>query len=298
MAEQALNLAAMRSGDFLELRARGGAGALDMGEVGDQAARSIANDDVGCGGAFGQRGNLCRIKFSLACGVGAGIAQPGSHRQGMRFGHGQIGEQHADIGSRGIGGLVERSAMLRQSLRSLIELARDPAKALRSLLAQGHQLRRHRAKRVMALADPRAEHRQQPFERMRLVAHRDHRSGEAFGLLAAGPPEHQPAKPEQRQRSGHDRNPLRQRRSGQRHAAKRSPGRPCAVGQPQGRQHRERPAKHHPPVRTIMFGARFFPLADVEAAVVNHRIGVGAKRHLIARAFGRGGAEWVRFHKG
>ena len=295
-AEQSLDLAAMRGGGVLELGARGGAGALDVGEVGDEPARGFADGGVGLFGALGQRLDVAGIDFGLARGLAASVAQPLGHRQRACFGDRQVGKEDADVGPCRARCMVERRAVMRQPLGARVEVARDRAQALRRLFAEPHQLARHAAQRLVTFGDPRAEDGKQSLERMRLVAHRDDRVGKALGFLAAGAAEHQPAEPEQGERAGDDRDPLRERRRTERHCGERMSGGPGAVGDPQRGEQSQRPAEHHPPASAVMLGASLFPLSDVEPRFLGRRVGISVERHLLARAFGRSGAERFRFH--
>ena len=60
MAEQSLDLATVRGCGVLELGARGGAGAFDVGEVGNEPGRGFADGDIGMFGALGEPGEVQR----------------------------------------------------------------------------------------------------------------------------------------------------------------------------------------------------------------------------------------------
>jgi len=60
-----------------------------------------------------------------------------------------------------------------------------------------------------AVVDPLRQHFEECLERAGFAAHRDDRSGEALGFLAARAPEDQPGKAHECQRPGGDLNPLR-----------------------------------------------------------------------------------------
>src|SRR5689334_5416123 len=105
---------------------------------------------------------------------------------------------------------------------------------------------------------------EQRFERLRLRPHRDDRTREAFGLLAARAAEHQPYETEQRERRGGQRDPLSKGRRSQRLSAKRSARGPGAEREPYSREDAEHHTKDLPPPGSVPLRLAFRPLVLVE----------------------------------
>ena len=97
-----------------------------------------------------------------------------------------------------------------------VEFAGDAAELAGRLVAELHQMLRHHRQLGAAVADPLRQDLEQRLERLRFAAHRDDRAGEPLGFLAPGAAEHQPDEAQQRQRTGGDREPLRDQRRRQR----------------------------------------------------------------------------------
>ena len=156
--------------------------------------------------------------------------------------------------------------MLGKGARTGIQVARDGAEPGRSLVAEPHEVAGHQAQAPVIFLDLLRQRGKNVLQRARFGPHRDDRAGELLRFLPAGPAEHQPDEAHQGQRAGEDRDPLRDQRAGKRLVGQRAACGPGGVAGPQQRQHRQRPAEHHPPAgaRDFMLVARFGPAQLVE----------------------------------
>ena len=196
------------------------------------------------------------------------------------------------------GGPVERFAVAHQFLAAAVELARDPAELAGGLIAELHQMLRDHRQLGAAVGDPLRQDLEQRLEPARFAAHRDHRAGETLGFLAPRAAEHQPDEAHQRERAGGDRDPLRDLRRRQRLSAKRPPGRPGGISEPQRGEDRQRSRKHLPAARAAFLGGLFKPLFLVESRL--DEIDAVAAARGLCRVAGRRqgfGALWSGCHR-
>ena len=239
---------------------------FDFGQLRRQSLRRGSDSLVGVAGSFGQRPNLglelrCLAKRRSPCGL-----QQLRHRPRRRLGPRQVLKQHPHVDPRGFRRPVERLALRRDPPRRSFKIVARRSKPHRRLVPKPHQLVADCLERAVILVDPLAKYAEQPLERLRFVAHRNDRAGEGFGFLAAGPAEHQPNQPEQRQRPSSNCDPRCQLGRRQRPCCKRLPRRPCAERKPRRREQPKRPAKHCAPTRAhrLRFVVRVAPIALVE----------------------------------
>ena len=130
----------------------------------DQPLRRMVDRPIGFAGPLGQRRDMALERRRLRARVRSGTAQALRHRPRTGFGARQIFQQYADVVARVFGRAVERRAMLGQQGCARAELTRCRAQAVGRLVAQGHQVARHRAQGVVAFVDPRPQHPEQPFQ--------------------------------------------------------------------------------------------------------------------------------------
>ena len=183
---------------------------LDLRQACGQPLGRLADELVGVLASFGQFADLLPERRGFLAEFAADAADLLGNRARCLFRARQIFEQHGDVVARRFGGAVERLAMPPQLLAAAVELARDPAELAGGLVAELHQMLGDHRQLGAAVLRSAAESTSSSASRLRASLRMViDRAGEALGFLAAGAAEDQPDEAEQRQRSGRDRDPLR-----------------------------------------------------------------------------------------
>ena len=177
---------------FIDPRQRRTASRIDFGQLRNQALRRRGDRLVGIARSLGQSANLGLELRCLAKRRSTRRLQHVGHRACGRFGPRQILEQHAHVDPRCFRRAIERFALSSDAPGRSFEVIARRAKPHCRFVAEAHQLVADRLERGMIFVDPLAEHAEQPFERLRFVAHGDDRTRERLGFLAPRPAEHQP----------------------------------------------------------------------------------------------------------
>ena len=119
---------------------RAAARILDFAKPAQQPLGCLAEDRIGllCLGC--QLANLRLERCRLLARRAACLPQRFGHAPGAVLGLRKVGKEDADIGSRGLGGAIERRAMFGKRARTLVELHRDLAKPAGRLVTKTHEV--------------------------------------------------------------------------------------------------------------------------------------------------------------